>query len=293
MARLKASGFTFNHRLGQNFLFDGGALATIAREAMAGPGDHILEVGVGAGTLTVELARLGATVAGVEIDRRLVGVLREALARCPRITLVPGDFLKVDVDQVFFDLEAAVGPPAGRRRVVGNLPYYITSPVLIKLVEGLPAARRPWDTATVTVQKEVAERLAAPPGGKDYGALTLKVSYYAEVRAGRVIAPGTFRPVPKVTSQVVTLVRRPAPPVEARPEVLFRLIRAGFGRRRKTLANALSVLGGPPGKGSGWAEVITGAGIDPKRRAETLSLADFARLARVVEPFATDLAPLD
>jgi 16S rRNA (adenine1518-N6/adenine1519-N6)-dimethyltransferase len=290
--RLRQSGFTFNHRLGQNFLYDRGTLGAIAREAGVGPGDHVLEIGAGAGTLTVELARLGASVASVEIDRRLLAVLREALAGCSGITLIAGDFLKVDVDQIFADLEQKSGPSAGHRRVVGNLPYYITSPVLMKLVEAAPTARRPWETATVTVQKEVAERLAAPPGGKDYGALTLAVTYYAEVRAGRVIPPGAFRPAPGVASQVVTLVRRPSPPIQADREVLFRLVRAGFGQRRKTLANALSSIGGGrPGLVADWPGLLRGAGIDPKRRAETLSLADFGRLAQAVEPLAGDLWP--
>ncbi len=283
-ALLERRRFSFNHRLGQNFLVDPKVLADIAGEAEVGPGDHILEVGAGAGMLTVELARRAAAVAAVELDRRLMEILAQVLAGFGNVRVIRGDILKTDPDEVFAALAEKAGPPAGVRRVVANLPYYITSPVIMKFLEEAPTYRLPWTSMTVTIQREVADRLLAGPGGKEYGAITLAVNYYAKVRGGRVIPPGAFRPAPKVSSRVVTFIRRERPPVEADRELLFRLVRAGFGQRRKTIANALSTLtkgdGGPP---PAWSEVLREASIDPRRRAETLSLEEFATLALVVE----------
>ncbi|MHB0884373.1 MAG: 16S rRNA (adenine(1518)-N(6)/adenine(1519)-N(6))-dimethyltransferase RsmA [Bacillota bacterium] len=283
-ALLERRRFSFNHRLGQNFLLDPKVLVEIAKEAGVGPGDHILEVGAGAGMLTVELARRAAAVAAVELDRRLLDVLAQVLAGLGNVTVIHGDILKTDPDEVFADLAEKAGAPAGVRRVVANLPYYITSPVIMKFLEEAPASRLPWTTMTVTIQREVADRLLAVPGGKEYGAITLAVNYYAQVRGGRVIPPGAFRPAPKVSSRVVTFVRRERPPVEADRGLLFKLVRAGFGQRRKTIANALSALNkGDGGSAPAWSEVLREAGIDPRRRAETLSLEEFAALTQVVE----------
>jgi len=284
MNLLLQSGFTFSHRLGQNFLIDPRALADIIDEAEVGPGDHLLEVGAGAGMLTVELARRASAVAAVELDRRLIGVLTEVLGGRSNVSVIHGDIMAIDTDAVFAGLSERFGPPAGARRVVGNLPYYITSPVLMKFLEETVSARRPWATMTVTVQREVADRLLAGPGSKDYGALTVAVNYYAEIRGGRVIPPGSFRPSPKVASRVVTLVRRVASPIDVNRGVFFRLVRAGFGQRRKTLANALA---GWTREGDepevAWAEVLREAGVDPRRRAETLSLEEFGALAQAAE----------
>lgn len=283
-ALLDRRRFSFNHRLGQNFLIDPTALADIAGEAGVGPDDHVLEVGAGAGMLTVELARRAAAVAAIELDRRLVDILRQVLSGFANVTVIQGDILKTDPDQVFGAMAETAGPPVGSRRVVANLPYYITSPVIMKFLEEAPSSSLPWTSMTVTVQREVADRLLAAPGGKEYGASTLAANYYAELRGGRVIAPGAFRPAPKVSSRVVTFLRRDRPPVDADRALLFRLIRAGFGQRRKTIANALSALSkGAGGPSPAWEEVLREAGIDPRRRAETLSLEEFAALTRVTE----------
>lgn len=285
---LERRGFSFSHRLGQNFLVDPRVLVDIADETGAGPGDHIFEIGAGAGILTAELARRAAAVAAIELDRRLLEVLGEVLAGQTNVTVIHGDILKTDTDAVFAALEKQAGPPPGVRRVVGNLPYYITTPVMMKLLEEAPSARHPWATLTVTVQKEVADRLLAGPGGKDYGAITLAVNYYAEARGGRIIPPGAFRPAPKVSSRVITLVRREKPPVEADRGLFFKLTRAGFGQRRKTLANALAALGADGAfPVLVWADVLREAGIDPRRRAETLSLEEFGALALAVERHLT------
>ncbi len=261
---LKAFGLHASKRLGQNFLIDPGIVNGIVRAAGIIEGDRVLEIGPGIGTLTQGLLEAGAHVTAVELDKKLPTVLAETLKGYERFTLVPGDILKVDIPAIMGE---------GPFKVVANLPYYITTPILMTLLE-----RRLSITDMVTmVQKEVADRMRARPGSKDYGSLSVAVQYYTEVEKVLAVPPRSFLPAPEVDSAVVACRVRMAPAVAVQDEKLFfRVVRAAFGQRRKTLANAL--------KGGGFqpetvVNALAKAEIDPKRRGETLSLEEFARLS--------------
>jgi 16S rRNA (adenine1518-N6/adenine1519-N6)-dimethyltransferase len=251
------------------------ALLRLLAAADLGGDDVVVEIGPGLGTLTAALAQRARLVIAVELDRTFLHVLAETCAG-HRVCVVRGDALAVNFDDL---VHRHTGGEYGRGgkpyKVVANLPYYITGLFLRRLVED----QRFWSTAVLTVQLEVARRLVARPGTKEYGALTLLVEYYAEVELVGRIPPGAFYPAPEVTSAIVKLRRRQRAPVEVRDvEGLFRLIRAAFGRRRKTILNALA--GAEHGVSrSEWQAILQRAGIDPGRRGESLSLAEFARLA--------------
>ena len=261
---LKAFDLHASKRLGQNFLIHGGTVEAIVETADICPGDRVLEIGPGIGTLTQGLAEAGASVTAVELDKKLPAVLAETLSGYDRVRIVGGDILKTDIP-------ALMGEEPFK--VVANLPYYITTPILLTLLE----RRLPITRIVTMVQREVAERMIALPGGRDYGALSVAVQYYTEPRLAIEVSPRCFLPPPAVESAVMDCVVRKTPPVEVEDEKhFFRVVRAAFGQRRKTIGNALKSLGLPRDILQG---ALSKAGIDPLRRGETLSLSEFAALA--------------
>ncbi len=268
-------GFSFSKSLGQNFLVNPSVCPRMAEACHPGLPDGsfaVLEIGPGIGVLTKELSRVAAKVISVELDRRLLPVLEETLADCPNVTVVQGDILKLDVAALLD--EYAAGLPVV---VCANLPYYITSPILMGLLE----SRLPFRCITVLVQKEAAERLCATPGTRECGAVTLAVQYYAEAEILFSVSRGSFMPAPKVDSSVIRLPLHRVPPCEVKNEaVLFRLIRAAFGQRRKTLTNSLSSAGYDKATLHAALEAV---GISPTARAEELTLAQFAALTAALD----------
>lgn len=245
--------------LSQNFLFDPSILRRIVRTAGVEPGDTVLEVGPGPGSLTRELLDAGAHVVAVELDRGLVSRLRVMFAERENFTLHEGDFMKFPLDNI-----------AGDFRVVANIPYHITTPVIFRVLQ----ERHRLRSMTLTVQKELAERAAASPGGKDYGVLSVMLQYHGSVRYGFTIPRGAFRPSPKVDSACMHMDVSGAPTVDVPDPEQFRvLVKAAFSQRRKTLGNSLKQLGPPA------AAAIKETGIDPRRRPETLSVEEYAALA--------------
>jgi 16S rRNA (adenine1518-N6/adenine1519-N6)-dimethyltransferase len=265
---LDAHGVRPSRALGQHFLADPNTARRIVRLAGVEPGDRVVEVGPGLGSLTVALCDAGASVLAVELDRHLVAALEEVVAGLP-VRLVVADALEVDWDAL---LAGDAGEASARWSMVANLPYNVATPLVVRGLETAPMIGR----YLVMVQREVGERLAAAPGTRAYGAVTVRVAYYAEARVVGVVPPGVFVPRPNVESALVRLERRDAPPVDV-PDVdrMFTLVRAGFATRRKTLRRALGAV-----VGDRAPDLLVRAGIDPAARAETLSLEDWARLAR-------------
>ncbi len=250
-------------KLGQNFLIDENIVRNIVEAAQLSPEDTVLEVGPGIGTLTQGLAESGASVVAVELDKRLLPVLDTTLAGYDNVRIVNGDILHVDIMSI-------VG--AKQFKVCANLPYYITTPIIFALLE----KRLPMECLVAMVQKEVAERMAAKPGGKDYGALSVAIQYYTEPEIAFLVPPSSFIPAPAVDSAVIVCRRRQEPPVRVCDEELFfRVVKAAFSLRRKMLSNSLKSMGITSEQCTKWLLL---AGIDGKRRAETLNLDDFAAL---------------
>jgi 16S rRNA (adenine1518-N6/adenine1519-N6)-dimethyltransferase len=245
--------------LGQHFLADNNMATHIVRLAGVQPGDHVVEVGPGLGSLTLALCDAGAHVRAVELDSRLAGVLSEVVGDRP-VDVVTADALAVDWPELLADHDRWI--------MVSNLPYNVATSVVVHALEEAPSIER----FLVMVQREVGERLAAPPGTKVYGAVSVKVAYYAQAEVAGTVPPDVFVPKPNVESALVRLQRHAAPPVSvADPDRLFQLVRAGFATRRKTLRRALaSELD---------ASAFDEAGVDPGARAETLSLEQWAALA--------------
>lgn len=261
---LKAFGLHMSKKLGQNFLIDAGIVQGIVDAAQIRPGDHVLEIGPGIGTLTQGLVEAGADVTAVELDKKLPAVLAETLKAYDHVRIVPGDILKVDIP-------ALMGTEPFK--VVANLPYYITTPILMTLLE----RRLPITTMVTMVQKEVAERMTARPGSRSYGALSVAVQYYTEPEIVLNVPPRSFIPAPEVDSVVIACRVRSVPAVRVSEEkMFFRVVRAAFGQRRKTLANALRGGGFPKEQ---VRDAMERAQMDPQRRGETLSLEEFGRLA--------------
>ncbi|MDK2856656.1 MAG: rRNA (adenine1518-N6/adenine1519-N6)-dimethyltransferase [Bacillota bacterium] len=274
--------FRAKRRLGQNFLLDSGILARLAEAAELSPADTVLEIGPGTGNLTRELARRAGAVVAVELDRELAPLLAETLAGFDNIHLVWGDFLAQDLPRLW---ELAPPGPGGARKVAANLPYYITSPILVKLLTGQSAPA----LAVLLVQQEVAERLLAAPGTRAYGSLSVLVQFYTVPELVLKVPPRAFFPPPEVSSAAVRLRLRSNPPVDVQdPALFFQVVRAAFGQRRKTLLNAL--LGGLKWEGdkAALAAALKAAGVDPARRGETLSLEEFAALTRAVRSAQAD-----
>lgn len=268
---LSRYGFHFSKKLGQNFLINPSVCPRMAEACGASPATGVLEIGPGFGVLTRELARRAKKVVAIELDDRLLPVLRETLADCDNVTVISGDAMKLDLAAVIaqqFDTMPV--------SVCANLPYYITSPLLMRLLE----SRLPLTAVTVMVQKEAAQRLCAEPGTRACGAVTLAVHYYAEAKTLFPVSRGSFLPAPNVDSAVIRLTLRTAPPVAVRDEgALFRLIRGAFAQRRKTLLNALG--------GAGWPKetvsaALAAADLSPTMRAEQLSLLQFAALSEAL-----------
>jgi len=272
---LARHGLRPKKRLGQNFLIDRNVLGKILDTAELDKSSLALEVGPGLGTLTRGAALIAERVVAVEADRQLIPVLQETVGDLANVEIVTGDFLELD-------LPGFLGARFGAKRciVLGNLPYYITSPILTKLI----GAKNRIDRMVVTVQEEVAGRLAAPPGSKDYGSLTVLVQYHCAVSVAARAKRTVFYPAPEVDSAVVRLDVRPSPAVAVDDEELFfEIVRAAFGQRRKTLVRALS--GSPRLRWSSEraAAVLAAAAIDPVRRGETLLLSEFAALTAAAE----------
>lgn len=255
--------------LGQNFLVDDNVLAKIAAQGDLDASDLVIEVGPGLGALTRHLAAKAGRVVAVEIDRHLLPALDEALGGLPNVRIVHADILDCDPASL------AEGW-TGRVKVVANLPYYVTTPIVMKFLEEFPACSR----MVLLVQKEVADRMAARPGTKDYGSLSVAVQYFAAPRRAFSVPPSCFLPAPEVDSSVVVLDVRPEPPVALADRALFfAVVRAAFGQRRKTLHNALGSSGLVPGGRSALAGMIAEMGLPPAVRGEALGMEQFAQLA--------------
>lgn len=267
--------FHFQKKFGQNFLIDEHVLEKIIRAAGVTKEDFVLEIGPGIGTMTQYLAEAAREVAAVEIDKNLIPILQDTLWEYDNVTVINDDILKVDIAALAREKNG--GRPI---KVVANLPYYITTPIIMGLFE----KQVPIDNITVMVQKEVADRMQASPGTKDYGALSLTVQYYAQAYIAANVPPNCFIPRPGVGSAVIRLTRYPEPPVTCKnPELLFRLIRASFNQRRKTLQNGLNNSPELSFTKEEIAEAIAALGLNPSVRGEALTLEQFARLADELE----------
>ncbi len=304
---LQAFHLKADKNLGQNFLVEESVVNRIAKAAELTPEDTVLEIGPGIGTLTQALALTGASVVSVELDKRLLPALQETVGAYDNVRIVQGDILKVDILKIIKETralrtraeqtgsqqenaeaalkeEAAIASanadncneePVAPFKVCANLPYYITTPIIMNLLE----QKLPLERLVVMVQKEVAERMIASPGGRDYGAISVAMQYYTEPKIAFIVKAGSFLPAPKVDSAALVCKRRSVPPVDAPDEKLFfKVVAAAFSVRRKMLTNSLKNMGGLTGEQvKAWLER---AGIDGTRRAETLRLEEFAMLAR-------------
>ena len=268
-ALLARHGFRFSKAKGQNFLSAAWVPQRIAQDSGVGPDCGVLEIGPGIGPLTQQLCRYAGKVVAIEVDTSLRPVLAETMAGQDKLQLIFGDVLKTDLAALVAREFEGLRPMA-----CANLPYYITSPILSRLLES-----RLFEAVTVMVQKEVAQRICAGAGSGDYSAFSVFCQYYAEPEILFDVPAGCFIPQPKVTSAVLQLRMRPAPPCRVDDEGLFfRTVRAGFAMRRKTLLNALSAGFPQLGKAQ-LSQALTACGIDPGVRAETLSISDFAAIA--------------
>ena len=274
LAVIKKYDFVFQKKYGQNFLIDDNIVEKIVREAGVTKDDFVLEIGPGIGTMTQILAANAREVAAVEIDDNLIPILKETLAEFDNVSVIHNDILKVDIKALAE--EKNNGRPI---KVVANLPYYITTPIIMGLFEsGVPI-----DSITIMVQKEVADRMQVGPGTKDYGALSLAVQFYAKPEIVVNVPPTCFIPKPNVGSAVIRLTRHETVPVDVKDEkLMFKIIRASFNQRRKTLANGLS----NSSEIHLSKEVITSAieklGRGPSIRGEALTLSEFATLSNII-----------
>ena len=266
--------FMFQKKFGQNFLIDTHVLEKIISAAGITKADCVLEIGPGIGTMTQYLAENAGHVVAVEIDRNLIPILKETLADYNNVTVINEDILRVDIKALAEEYNG--GKPI---KVVANLPYYITTPIIMGLFEsGVPI-----DNITVMVQKEVADRMKEGPGSKDYGALSLAVQYYAEPEIVANVPPNCFIPRPNVGSAVIRLTRHKEMPVEVKdPALMFKIIRASFNQRRKTLQNGLGNASELPYTKEQIATAIAEMGLTPTIRGEALSLAQFAQLSDIL-----------
>lgn len=271
---IQKNEFAFQKRFGQNFLVDARVLDKIIQSAGVTKEDCVLEVGPGIGTMTQALSEAARQVVAVEIDDHLIPILQETLKECPNVKVIHGDILKTDVKAIADEYNE--GCPL---HVIANLPYYITTPIIMGLFE----SGVPLKSITIMVQKEVADRMKAEPGTKDYGALSLAVQYYAEPYLAANVPPNCFIPRPNVGSAVIRLTRHEQPPVQVADEkLMFRLIRAAFNQRRKTLANSLNNSPELFFPKEQIQEAIAALDVSPSVRGEALSLEQFAQLANLL-----------
>ena len=259
-ALLSEHGLAPRRDLGQNFVIDANTVRKIARLAEIGPGDHVVEIGAGLGSLTLALAETGASITAIEVDRGVAAVLRTVVAALPNVNVVEADALRVD----WTELLAA----SARWVLVANLPYNVATPLVCDLLDFVPAVER----MLVMVQREVAERLCAAAGADAYGAVSVKVAYWATGRVVATVPPSVFVPRPKVESALADIRRRATPAVDVAPEQLFQLVRTAFGQRRKMLRRSLTGLVD--------AHVFEVAGIDSQRRPEELDIVEWGALTR-------------
>lgn len=267
---IEANGFSFKKNFGQNFLIDSNILERIAQCAGITKEDCVLEIGPGIGSLTQVLAETAKQVVAVEIDATLIPILSQTLGEYENIEILNQDILKTDIDTIIQEKNG--GKPI---KVVANLPYYITTPILMDLLE----KERHVESITVMVQKEVAERMQAGPGEKEYGALSVAVQYYCDAHLDMIVQPSCFMPRPKVASAVITLKVLPERKVKTADEALFfHIVKCAFGQRRKTLLNSLFNQGNLGLSKAELAEILQGLGWDERIRGEALGLAEFAAL---------------
>ncbi|WP_028243121.1 16S rRNA (adenine(1518)-N(6)/adenine(1519)-N(6))-dimethyltransferase RsmA [Pseudobutyrivibrio ruminis] len=273
-AVLEAHGFSFQKKYGQNFLIDGNILDNIIDAAGITKDDFVLEIGPGIGTMTQRLCEEAREVVAVEIDKTLIPILDDTLSSYKNWSVINQDILKVDIKKLAEEKNG--GKPI---KVVANLPYYITTPIIMGLFE----SHVPLESITIMIQKEVADRMQEGPGSKEYGALSLAVQYYSNPQIVCDAPPSCFMPQPKVTSTVITLKCHNNPPVKCDEKLLFQIIRASFNQRRKTLQNGLS--NGLHFSKEQIAEAIEKAGFSPTVRGEALSLQDFATLTNILKEY--------
>lgn len=273
IAVLQKYNFNFQKKFGQNFLIDTRVLERIIAAAGVTKEDFVLEIGPGIGTMTQYLCEHARAVAAVEIDKNLIPILADTLSEYDNVEVINDDILKVDINRLAE--ERNNGKPI---KVVANLPYYITTPIIMGLFE----SHVPIDSITIMVQKEVADRMQVGPGTKDYGALSLAVQYYAKPEIVAKVPPNCFMPRPNVGSAVIRLTRHKEVPVQVEDEkLMFRIIRASFNQRRKTLVNGLNNAPDIPFSKEKIAEAITELGVSPSIRGEALTLEQFAKLSNI------------
>lgn len=272
---LAEKGFRFSKSLGQNFLINEDVLDRIVGGSGIDKDTYVLEIGPGFGTLTQRLCASAKKVVAVEIDNQAADILLENLSECDNLSIIRGDIMKIDLANLIAE-EFGEG---ARVRVVANLPYYITTPILMLLIEG----GFPIDSITVMIQKEVADRLIASAGDKDYGAITLAVQYRCECTTVAIALPEFFMPPPKVTSAVIRLDLRETPQINvANEQLLFKVVKAAFAQRRKTLLNTLSNSGAFTMSKGELSAMLEEIGIDPRRRGETLSIFEYAKICEKI-----------
>ena len=272
-ALLARHGFHFSKSMGQNFLIADWVPRDIAEAAGLDEGCGVLEIGPGIGPLTVQLAQRAGRVAAIELDRALLPILAETLAGYPNAQVIPGDVMKLDLAAL-----AAEQFPGMAVKARANLPYNITTPVITKLLEA-----GCFQSITVMIQREVARRICAEPDSADRGAFSLFCQYHAQCELLFDVGPECFLPAPKVTSSVIRLIPRSQPPVDADPEALFRLVKAAFAQRRKTLLNALSAAYGSRLSKDELRQAILDCGLPETVRGERLSLEEFSHLANILQ----------
>lgn len=274
IAVLQKYHFNFQKKFGQNFLIDPHVLDRIVEAAEITKEDCVLEIGPGIGTMTQYLAESAREVVAVEIDKNLIPILQDTLSAYQNVTVINDDIMKVDIAALAQEKNA--GKPI---KVVANLPYYITTPIIMGLFE----SHVPLKSVTIMVQKEVADRMRQEPGSKEYGALSLAVQYYAKPEIMANVPPNCFIPRPNVASAVIRLTRYEKPPVEVKDDrYMFALIRASFNQRRKTLANALSNDPGLHLTREQVMQALETLGMNPLIRGEMLSLEQFASLSNIL-----------
>lgn len=271
---LADSGFRFSKSLGQNFLISDSVLEDMIYGSGINENTNVIEIGPGFGTLTQQLCQIAKKVVSVEIDDTVIPILTDNLKEFENLKIINADILKTDIKKLIED-EFDDGPV----KVVANLPYYITTPIIMALIE----QDLPIEMLVIMIQKEVADRIAAKPGTKDYGALGIAVNYYCETEVICNVPASCFIPQPKVCSSVIALKKRAAPAVEVDDKKqFFKVVKAAFAQRRKTLLNALSA-GGILGKDKqSISDILKKAGIDEKRRGETLSMEEFALVVKEI-----------
>lgn len=274
IAVLQKYQFNFQKKFGQNFLIDTGILEEIIEAAQITKDDFVLEIGPGIGTMTQYLCEAARAVVAVEIDTNLIPILKDTLAEYNNVDVLNEDILKVNISKLAE--EKNNGKPI---KVVANLPYYITTPIIMGLFE----SHVPIDSITIMVQKEVADRMQEGPGSKEYGALSLAVQYYAKPEIVVNVPPSCFMPQPKVGSAVIRLTRHEQPPVQVDNEkLMFQVIRASFNQRRKTLANGLNNFGSFGLNKEEIQSCIEELGVPVNIRGEALSLEQFAELSNII-----------